>query len=58
MKRKMKRVSQDFIDDDKLHEECGVFGIFDRNCSALEETFYGIFFSPASRAGKCRYHGK
>lgn len=43
MKRKMKRVSQDFIDDDKLHEECGVFGIFDRNCSALEETFYGIF---------------
>ncbi len=31
------------IYDDKPHEECGVFGIFDRNVSAVHETYYGIF---------------
>lgn len=29
--------------DDKPHEECGVFGIFDRTVSAAYETYYGIF---------------
>ncbi len=29
--------------DDKPHEECGVFGIFDRDLSAVHETYYGIF---------------
>ena len=29
--------------DDKPHEECGVFGIFDRELSAFYETYYGIF---------------
>lgn len=29
--------------DDKPHEECGVFGIFDRELSAVHETYYGIF---------------
>lgn len=29
--------------DDKPHEECGVFGIFDRNRDAALETYYGIF---------------
>lgn len=28
--------------DDKPHEECGVFGIFDRELSAVHETYYGI----------------
>ena len=31
------------IYDDKPHEECGVFGIFDRELSAAAETYYGIF---------------
>lgn len=31
------------ICDDKPHEECGVFGIFDRERSAALETYYGIF---------------
>lgn len=29
------------IYDDKPHEECGVFGIFDRELSAAAETYYG-----------------
>lgn len=29
--------------DDKPHEECGVFGIFDREASAVHDTYYGIF---------------
>ena len=29
--------------DDKFHEECGVFAIYDRNRSAALETYYGIF---------------
>ncbi|MDY6084984.1 MAG: amidophosphoribosyltransferase [Dialister sp.] len=29
--------------DDKPHEECGVFGIFDRTVSAVYEAYYGIF---------------
>ena len=29
--------------DDKPHEECGVFGIFDRELAAFYETYYGIF---------------
>lgn len=29
--------------DDKPHEECGVFGIFDRELSAVHEVYYGIF---------------
>lgn len=29
--------------DDKPHEECGVFGIFDRGTSAIHDTYYGIF---------------
>ena len=31
------------IYDDKPHEECGVFGIFDHNLSAVHEVYYGIF---------------
>ena len=31
------------IYDDKPHEECGVFGIFDRDLSAVHEVYYGIF---------------
>lgn len=41
--RKMKREYRSLIDEDKLHEECGVFGIFDRSRNAVEETYYGIF---------------
>lgn len=29
--------------DDKFHEECGVFAIYDRNRPAALETYYGIF---------------
>jgi amidophosphoribosyltransferase len=29
--------------DDKPHEECGVFGIYDPDCEAAEETYYGLF---------------
>lgn len=29
--------------DDKPHEECGVFGIFDPDCHAALEVYYGIF---------------
>ena len=28
---------------DKLHEECGVFGIIDRNTNVSMETYYGLF---------------
>ncbi len=28
---------------DKLHEECGVFGIIDRNTNVAMETYYGLF---------------
>lgn len=31
------------IYDDKPHEECGVFGIFDHTCNAALEVYYGIF---------------
>lgn len=31
------------IYDDKPHEECGVFGIFDHDLSAVHEVYYGIF---------------
>ena len=31
------------IYDDIPHEECGVFGIFDHNLSAVHEVYYGIF---------------
>jgi len=29
--------------DDKFHEECGVFAIYDRNRPAALETYYGVF---------------
>lgn len=29
--------------DDKPHEECGVFGIFDRQSNAAVEAYYGLF---------------
>ena len=29
--------------DDKPHEECGVFGIFDPDRQAVLETYYGLF---------------
>lgn len=29
--------------DDKPHEECGVFGIFDRTANAALEVYYGLF---------------
>ena len=29
--------------DDKPHEECGVFGIFDPSCNAATEVYYGLF---------------
>ena len=31
------------IYDDKPHEECGVFGIFDRQAKAALEVYYGLF---------------
>lgn len=31
------------ITDDKPHEECGVFGIYDHGSNAAEETYYGLF---------------
>ena len=31
------------LDDDTLHEECGVFGIIDRNTNVAMETYYGLF---------------
>lgn len=34
--------------DDKPHEECGVFGIFDRQAKAALEVYYGLF--PCSTA--------
>ena len=32
-----------FYDDDKLHEECGVFGIFSRNEDVALNTYWGLF---------------
>lgn len=29
--------------DDKPHEECGVFGVFDRSANAAPEVYYGLF---------------
>ena len=32
-----------FYEDDKLHEECGVFGIFSRNEDVALNTYWGLF---------------
>ena len=37
-------MNDSYIDDRKLHEECGVFGAYDFDCGDVASTiYYGLF---------------
>ena len=37
-------MNDSYIDDRKLHEECGVFGAYDFDCGDISSTiYYGLF---------------
>ncbi len=54
------RHSQSFIDDDKLHEECGVFGIFDHDDAAAFTTLglHALQHRGQEAAGIITFDGK
>ena len=46
-------MNDSYIDDRKLHEECGVFGAYDFDCGDVASTiYYGLL---AQRTGKLWY---
>lgn len=52
-----------FENDDKMHEECGVFGMYDfDNNDVATSIYYGLFCIAASRTGELWYrsirHGR
>ena len=45
-------MNDSYIDDRKLHEECGVFGAYDFDCGDVASTiYYGLFALIATLTG-------
>ena len=43
-------MNDSYIDDRKLHEECGVFGAYDFDCGDVASTiYYGLHYSTEDR---------